>query len=812
MRLEATQMTTNPDKEQIDLTDVDRIIASIGTRQQDLIPILNALQSHFNYLPEPALRRIPEKTTISAASVAGVATFYAQFRHRPAGLHTVKVCIGTACHVKGAEGIYDAFRKHLGIPDAEDTDKDKLFTVEKVACLGCCMLAPAVQIDDITYGFVEPGNVGNLLTDFLEAQQQTRQDAEAGQHANTDSGEVRICLCSSCVAGGSLKTHTALTDTIRQYGLPVRLKTVGCSGLSFQTPLIEFIMADGRQFQYGLVTPDAVESILLRHFKPTSLSVNTRVAINRLLDRLIPEVGPPVTRYAVDLRSGPNACYTRSQKRLVTESAGEMNPSSLADYREKGGFHALEQSLKTQSPQTIIDSILASGLRGRGGAGFPTGQKWQHVRDAKDSVRYLICNGDEGDPGAFMDRMILESFPFRVIEGMMIAAYAIGAHEGYLYIRNEYPLAAQRLRDAINQCEAEGLLGERTQSSELPLTLSVVEGAGAFVCGEESALIQAIEGNRGMPRFRPPYPAEIGLFGKPTLVNNVETFGMIPWIINNGADAFAQLGTQNSKGTKAFALAGKVARGGLIEVPMGMPLRQIVDEIGGGVPDGKLLKAVQVGGPSGGCVPASLADAPVDYEALTKAGAIMGSGGMVVLDQDDCMVAIARYFLDFTQRESCGKCTFCRVGTKRMLEILDRLCAGKAKPNDLTELEHLAKVTQEGSLCGLGRTAPNPVLSTMMHFRDEYEAHLEGRCPALQCKELIRYRITDNCIGCTRCAQACGVDAIQSVPHEQHRIDSELCVRCDACRQACPVEGAIEVETGAEAEVIERLSKKYENG
>jgi len=787
---------TRTEVDTIDLAEVDRIIAATGSREQDLIPILSAIQQRFNYLPEAALRRIPPQTRITAAAVAGVATFYAQFRHRPAGRHAVKVCIGTACHVKGAETIYNAFRQHLGIAEADDTDDDRLFTIGKVACLGCCMLAPAVQIDDITYGFVEPGNVGTVLADFLEAQTQTRLDAEHAHMAGAPLGEVRICLCSSCVAGGALKTHTALADTIRRLALPVTLKTVGCTGISYQTPLVDVVLPDGCRFHYGLVQPESADAILRRHFRPAQLATRASAAVNRLLERLLTGTArEPVTRYAVDLRSGPDACYTGCQQRLVTEHAGEMNPSDLDDYLGKDGFKALETCLKAMAPQAIIDTISASGLRGRGGAGFPTGRKWQLVHDAADPVRYLVCNGDEGDPGAFMDRMILESFPFRVLEGMIIAARAIGAHEGYLYIRNEYPLAAQRLREAIRQCEARGILGDNILGTGLPLHLQVVEGAGAFVCGEESALIQAIEGHRGMPRFRPPFPAECGLWEKPTLVNNVETYGMIPWILRHGAEAFARLGTAGSKGTKAFALAGKIARGGLIEVPMGMPLRRIVEEIGGGVPDGKAFKAVQVGGPSGGCVPARLADAPVDYEALAAAGAIMGSGGMVVLDQDDCMVAIAHYFLSFTQRESCGKCTYCRIGTKRMLEILDRLCAGKGRQGDLAELEHLAQVTQAGSLCGLGRTAPNPVLSTLTHFRDEYEAHLEGRCPALQCKALIRYRITDDCIGCTTCAQACGAGAIQPTPHETHVIDDTLCTRCDSCRQVCPVEGAVVVET-----------------
>jgi NADH-quinone oxidoreductase subunit F len=373
---------------------------------------------------------------------------------------------------------------------------------------------------------------------------------------------------------------------------------------------------------------------------------------------------------------------------------------------------------------------------------------------------------------------------------MLIAAYAVGAKQAILYIRSEYPLAAERLRQAIRILEQDGIPG--VERAPFIPELTVEEGAGAFVCGEESALIQALEGKRGMPRLRPPYPSECGLRGHPTLVNNVETFALLPWTLRHGATALADIGTTRSCGTKAFALAGKVVRGGLIEVPMGISLRRIVDEIGGGVPNGKQLKAVQVGGPSGGCLPARLCDTPVDYEALASHGTMMGSGGLVVLDEDDCMVDIARYFLDFTQHESCGKCTYCRIGTKRMLEILERLCEGRGAPRDLDELEHLAEVTRQGSLCGLGRTAPNPVLSTLAHFRDEYAAHIEGWCPAGKCKSLIAYRVTTDCIGCTKCAQACGVEAIEARPHQQHEIDLTLCTRCDACRQVCPV-NAIEV-------------------
>jgi NADH-quinone oxidoreductase subunit F len=568
--------------------------------------------------------------------------------------------------------------------------------------------------------------------------------------------EIRIGLGSCGVASGA----EAIRDVLQQ---AAEVKTVGCNGMCYREPLVQVVETDGRITFYSNVTVEMAHLIVRRHVAH---------ALVRAVSRL---VSTP------DLQES----YIPNSKRIVLENCGEIDPLNIDDYLARDGYRALERCREQMSPDQVIAAITASGLRGRGGAGFPTGRKWALGRAQADPVKYVICNGDEGDPGAFMDRAVLESDPHRVVEGLAIAAYAIGAAEGYFYIRAEYPLAVRHVRAAIAQAGARGYLGS--------LHLEVREGAGAFVCGEETALIQSLEGKRGMPRLRPPYPVERGFRGKPTIINNVETLACVPWIIRHGAEAFAAFGTRTSKGTKVFALAGKINRGGLVEVPMGVTIREVVEQIGGGIPKGREFKAVQLGGPSGGCIPARLADTPIDYDALAQTGAIMGSGGLVVLDDRDCMVDLARFFLKFTQAESCGKCTFCRIGTKRMLEILDRLCEGNGRDDDLEKLETLADYVSRGSLCGLGQTAPNPVTTTLRYFREEYEAHLhQKRCPAGRCPALIRYRVTDNCIGCTLCAQACPVGAIAYRPYEKHEIDERLCTRCDMCRQACQ-DDAIEV-------------------
>jgi NADH-quinone oxidoreductase subunit F len=784
--------------EQLDLTFVDQVVEKVGTGKEKVLEILQTLQGHYGYLPDEALQRVCALTEITPASIAGVSTFYDQFRHRPAGRHIIHVCVGTACHVKGSELVLEEFRRHLQIPDGEDTDPQRLFTVEKIACLGCCTLAPAVQIDEITYGHLTRESVPKVLKDFLRHEQARAASSGISRRLRPPKpgfhGEVRVGLGSCCQARGSARMHSALQDALAQVGVRVPVKRVGCVGMCHQTPLLEVVQPNQSSFLYARVQPEDAKAIVLRHFGAKWPHKKLSNAVSGALDRLLTdEKWEPVTRYSIHARDEAVSDFLGRQIHIATEHCGHIDPTDLDEYLRNDGFRALEKVLKEMTPEAVIAQMEMSGLRGRGGAGFPTHLKWSAVRAEKVQKKHIVCNGDEGDPGAFMDRMLMESYPYRILEGMIIAARCVGADEGFLYIRAEYPLAIKRVTEALEKCRERGLLGDHILGTDFSLQLKIVAGAGAFVCGEETALMASIEGRRGMPRLRPPFPAQKGLWDRPTLINNVETYACVPWIIRNGAEAFAKIGVGKSKGTKVFALAGKVARGGLIEVPMGISIRQVVEEIGGGIAGGLKFKAVQVGGPSGGCIPAAKDHLSVDYETLTEAGAMMGSGGLVVLDETDCMVDIARYFLQFTQNQSCGKCTFCRIGTRRMLDILDRLCTGKGEAADLAELEHLAVMTKKGSLCGLGKTAPNPVLTTMRYFREEYEAHVAGRCPAGKCKALVKYWITDDCIGCTLCAQHCPADAIAMKPYEKHEIDLEKCTRCGTCQTVCPA-NAVRVE------------------
>lgn len=764
---------------------VDAIIDRVGRSRRVIIPLLQALQAEFSYLPSDALQRVYERTEIDRAQMISVSTFYAQFRHIPYGRHIIKVCTGTACHVKGANNVYDAFRRELNMDEETITTADQQYSIEKIACLGCCALAPVVQIDEKIFGHVQPGRVKEVLDEFQQYAQE--QEAQAADEAKEPPiGEVRLGMENCCQASGTAAIYQAVLDASHELGIKVAIKPVSCVGACNQVPLIDVALPDGSIERYPNVKPEEIKEILLHHFKPASRLRRWKNALLNQVDMFHTDTTwDNILWKSEQERTGTINTFLSRQKRISTEGYGLISPLDIDEYMAHEGFAALEKAVTTMPRQAVIDTILQSGLRGRGGGGFPTGRKWSLVAATDKAEKYVICNGDEGDPGAFMDRILLESYPLRVIEGMIIAGYAVGARKGIFYIRAEYPQAVIRTRKAIELCREKGLLGEKLFGSDFSFDITIFEGAGAFVCGEETALIASIEGQRGFPRQRPPYPAVEGLFGCPTLINNVETLSQISYIIRHGAEAYRTIGTEKSPGTKVFALAGKVCHGGLIEVPMGTTLNQIIEDIGGGVEGGEKLKAVQTGGPSGGCIPAELCDAPVDFDALTRMGAIMGSGGMVVLSESSCMVDVARYFLSFTCQESCGKCTFCRVGIRRMLDILDRLCTGKGSMEDIDKLEELAISIKQMALCGLGKTAPNPVLSTLKYFREEYEEHVKGICRTGTCKEMVKLEITEECVGCTKCAKACPSDAIPYKPYARHQIEVEKCVLCGLCIDEC---------------------------
>ncbi len=587
---------------------------------------------------------------------------------------------------------------------------------------------------------------------------------------------VLVCTGTGCVASGSRQVIAKLNEELKAQGLDKEVKVVetGCQGFCEQGPLV-IIYPEGTFYTH--VHEEDVKEIVSEHL------VKGRV-VSRLLFKE-PLTAQRVPDYA-------DIDFYKKQHRLVLKNCGHINPDSLEEYIGADGYEGLAKVLLTMTPEQVVEEMKKTGLRGRGGGGFPTGMKWGFCQKSPGPKKYIICNADEGDPGAFMDRSLLEGDPHAILEGMLIGAYAIGADEGYIYCRAEYPLAIKRLKTAIAQAEEAGLLGENILGSNFSCHIHIKEGAGAFVCGEETALMASIEGRRGMPRPRPPFPAVKGLWGKPSNINNVETFANVPYIFRVGAEEYAKLGTEKSKGTKVFALTGKINNTGLAEVPMGITMREIIFDIGGGIIGGKKFKAVQIGGPSGGCMPEQLLDTPIDYDSLIAAGAMMGSGGLVVMDEDTCMVDVAKFFLNFTQSESCGKCTPCREGTKRMLEILEKITSGKGEEGDIEKLEKLAASIKAGALCALGQTAPNPILSTLRYFRDEYEAHIkEKRCPAGQCHHLLSYKITDACKGCSLCAKNCPVNAISGEPKKKFVIDQEKCIKCGACITKCPFKAIV---------------------
>lgn len=604
----------------------------------------------------------------------------------------------------------------------------------------------------------------------IREQKKKELDLRVNLKADTHEKHILVCHGTGCTSSKSPKIIENLRNLIKEHNLSnVKVIQTGCFGLCAKGPIVIIRPED---IFYSLVKPEDAEEI-----------IKTHLIEGKIVERLLcHEVDGNAVKRLDELN------FYKKQKRIALKNCGVIDPENIDEYIAFDGYKALEKCLFEMQPNEVIETVKASGLRGRGGAGFPTGKKWEFTAAAKGDQKYVVCNADEGDPGAFMDRSILEGDPHCVVEAMMIAGYAIGADKGYIYVRAEYPIAVQRFQKAIDQAREYGILGKNIWGTNFSFDLEVRLGAGAFVCGEETALLESIEGKRGQPRLKPPFPANSGLWGKPTLINNVETYANITKIILNGADWYASIGTENSKGTKVFALGGNVVNTGLVEVPMGTTLREIVYDIGGGIPNGRKFKAAQTGGPSGGCIPFEHLDTPIDYESLAQIGSMMGSGGLIVMDDSKCMVNIAKFYLEFTVDESCGKCTPCRIGTKRMQEILQKICDGKGTKEDLDKLETLANNIKRASLCGLGQTAPNPVLSTMKYFKDEYIAHVRDKaCPAGECKALAKIQIDPAvCRGCGLCKKNCPVNAITGEPGKTHKIDQDVCIKCGTCMTKCP--------------------------
>ena len=756
-----------------------------------LTTILHELQGEYNYLPEQALRDVAELMGIPIADVYGIATFYTSFSLEPKGKHIVTVCMGTACHVRNSEPLLEQVCRYLGIKPGETTD-DKLFSLETVNCLGACAMGPIMVVDGTYYGGMTVSKASRILKRYQDVEEVSALDwrlaglSELEEYRKTAkkvrcTDGISVCLCSGtgCRATLSKEVHVALRFELKKRGLDdkVLVRETGCRGFCERGPI--FVVRPENIF-YQRVTPDDVADI-----------VSETIENGRIVERLLYEDPATGEKYVHE----EEVPFYAKQMRQILGPHGRMDHLEIDDYIAYGGYSALKKALFEMEPEEIIDEVERAGLRGRGGGGFPAANKWKACRRARtpDGLKYVLCNADEGDPGAFMDRCLLEGNPHSVLEGMIIGARAIGATEGYVYVRNEYPLAVKSITNAIEQAESKGLLDDNILGSGFDFHVGVSHGGGAFVCGESTALMASIEGRIGEPREKYIHTAVKGLYVRPTNLNNVETWANVPLIINVGANEYAKVGTDSSKGTKIFSLVGKINNTGLVEVPMGITLREIIYAIGGGMPNGKRFKAVQTGGPSGGCLPESLLDTPVDFDRLTEVGSMMGSGGMIVMDEDTCMVDVARYFLDFLCDESCGKCTPCREGLKHMLGIVKDVTEGDGSMRQLELLEELAEVVRDTSLCGLGQTAPNPVLSTIRYFKEEYREHIEEKhCRAGVCRALISYEIdTVACTGCLRCLKACPSLAISGEKKVPHSIDISKCEKCGICFDICEFKAVI---------------------
>ncbi|MFO7821736.1 MAG: NADH-quinone oxidoreductase subunit NuoF [Lentisphaeria bacterium] len=696
----------------------------------------------------------------------------------------IKIQVGAAtCEIAaGAQTVMEEFRKHIEASGRSD------IVLRQTGCTGRCSREPIVNVifpgeKPVKYQHVDSERVHRIFTSHVMKEEPVRDFILDEAEAGTAKYELFICEAPDCERGR--KTRKRLKDALKKAGVNesrAKVYRANCFGLcrtGKEKSEASYVLLRPGKILYRVTNEKDLDRIVREHIMEDRIVEDLQVTDEPIGQRFLELYG--------------DVAFFSRQSRIALRNSGIINPEEIYEYISFDGFRAVANVLDKNAPNAVIDEITKANLRGRGGGGFPTGIKWKNAAQQEEKERYVICNADEGDPGAFMDRSMLEGDPLSVIEGMIIGAFAIGANRGFFYVRAEYPLAIRRIETALEQAREHGLLGNNILGSDFSFELDIRLGAGAFVCGEETALIRSIEGARGQPRIRPPYPAEKGLWGKPTVINNVETWANVPMVIDYGASWFSQIGSKSSGGTKVFALAGKVEHTGLVEVPIGTTLRQIVFDIGGGVAGGKEIKAIQTGGPAGGCIPAKWLDTPVDFDTLAEAGSMMGSGGMIVMDEDDCMVDIAKFFVTFSQAESCGKCTPCREGTKRMLEILERITGGKGTPEDIDNLERLAELIRKSSLCGLGRAAPNPVLSTLRHFRAEYDAHVnEKHCPARHCTALVKYEIDpEKCVGCTACARNCPVTCIDGEPKKVHVIDQSRCIKCGRCYEVCKFDAVL---------------------